>query len=272
MSNAIVRVLVSAAAIPIIISASYFGGYFFLSFVLIVSLVSFYEFVQLASKKNAYAQLTLGLISVFSFVANAYLKIIDQFFLLLLSILLLTFAELFRNKFSPLLNLGAAILGITYIGLFSSSIVSLREFFNNSAADYLKGGYLIISILASIWICDSAAYYIGTAIGKHKLFPRVSPNKSWEGSIAGFVFALAAIIIAKLLVLQFLSWFSVIGIGFIIGVFGQIGDLIESLFKRDAGVKDSSNIIPGHGGIFDRFDSLIYCAPLILLLMELLEK
>ena len=131
---------------------------------------------------------------------------------------------------------------------------------------------LIISIFAAIWICDSAAYYIGTAFGKHKLFVRVSPKKSWEGAIAGFVFAILAMIASKIIVLDFLSWNSTIGIGIIIGVLGQIGDLIESLFKRDSGVKDSSNLIPGHGGIFDRFDSLIFTAPLILILLILFER
>ncbi|HEX9740327.1 MAG TPA: phosphatidate cytidylyltransferase, partial [Ignavibacteriaceae bacterium] len=128
--------------------------------------------------------------------------------------------------------------------------------------------YLIISIFAAIWICDSAAYYGGTALGKHKLFARVSPNKTWEGAGFGFVFAVITIVLAKIIILNFLSLGTAIAIGIIIGLFGQIGDLIESLFKRDAGVKDSSSVIPGHGGIFDRFDSLLYTAPVILLYLK----
>jgi phosphatidate cytidylyltransferase len=127
-------------------------------------------------------------------------------------------------------------------------------------------------VFATIWICDSAAYYIGTAFGKHKLFPRVSPKKSWEGAIAGFVFAILAMVISKNIIIDFLSWNSVIGIGMIVGILGQVGDLIESLFKRDSGVKDSSNLIPGHGGIFDRFDSLIFSSPFILILLKIFES
>ncbi|RPI71948.1 MAG: phosphatidate cytidylyltransferase, partial [Ignavibacteriales bacterium] len=186
----------------------------------------------------------------------------------LLIVFLITLIELFRDNGSAILNIGASLLGIFYIGLFSSALLAIREFYPNIGDIYFRGGYLIISIFASIWICDSAAYYGGTALGKHKLFPRVSPNKSWEGAIFGFVFAIIAMLLAKIIVLNFLSWGTAIAIGIIVGVFGQIGDLIESLFKRDAEVKDSSSIIPGHGGIFDRFDSLLYTAPLILIYLK----
>jgi phosphatidate cytidylyltransferase len=272
MSNGVLRVVVSIIAIPFILAASYFGGYFFLFFVLVIALISFYEFSIIAQNKNMHANLFVGLVSVFFFVVNSYLKFFDRFYSLLLIIALLCLIELFRNKESALLNLGAAILGIAYIGLFSSSLVLLREFYNQPEESYSQGGLLIITIFASIWICDSAAYYIGTAFGKHKLFPRVSPKKSWEGAIAGFLFAILTMVSARLISLDFLSWTSVLGIGGIIGILGQVGDLIESLFKRDAGVKDSSGLIPGHGGIFDRFDSLIYSAPFILILVELVER
>jgi phosphatidate cytidylyltransferase len=151
------------------------------------------------------------------------------------------------------------------MGIFGSTLVGIREFYPDINGLYNNGGYLIISILATIWICDSAAFFGGTALGKHKLFPRVSPKKSWEGAIFGFVFAILAMILAKNIVLDFITLKDAIVIGFIIGTLGQIGDLTESLLKRDAGVKDSSNLIPGHGGIFDRFDSLLFSSPIIYL-------
>lgn len=272
MSNNALRVIVSVIAIPIILAASYFGRYFFLLFVLVVALVSFYEFALLARNKNMYANVEIGLLSVLFLVMNAYFVLFDNYNALLIIVAVISILELFRNKNSALMNLGATFIGVFYIGLFSSTLVSLREFYISQPLYYIFGGLIIIAVLVSIWICDSAAYYIGTAFGKHKLFPRVSPNKSWEGAIAGFVFALIAMITSKMLFLDFLSWSSVIGIGLIIGIFGQIGDLIESLFKRDVGVKDSSSLIPGHGGVFDRFDSLIFSAPLILILLELVER
>ncbi len=162
------------------------------------------------------------------------------------------------------------MLGIFYLGIFGSTLIGIREFYPNLDGLYYQGGYLIISIFASIWICDSAAFFGGTALGKHKLFPRVSPKKSWEGAIFGFVFAILAMILAKNILLDFLSFENSLIIGFIIGTFGQIGDLTESLLKRDAGVKDSSKIIPGHGGVFDRFDSLLFSSPIIYLYLTYL--
>ena len=176
--------------------------------------------------------------------------------------------ELFRNKGSVVKNLGATFLGILYIGLFSSTLIAIREFYPNTNDLYFKGGYLIISMVATIWVCDSAAFFGGTALGKHKLFPRISPNKSWEGALFGFVFAILTMVLAKVFVLDFLSWTNVIVLGIIVGIIGQLGDLVESSMKRDAGVKDSSSIIPGHGGIFDRFDSLLFSAPAVWLYLK----
>lgn len=208
--------------------------------------------------------------------------------ILLAAVAVLSVLELFRNNGSALLNLATTTFGILYISLFFGTLIGLRELFipldfpmlryfsseasftNPSAVDtvYRWGGAMVISLFAMIWICDTAAFHIGLAIGRHKLFPRVSPNKSWEGAVAGFVCALLAAAAAKVLVLGFLTMGSALVVGAIVGIFGQIGDLAESLLKRDAGVKDSSNLIPGHGGVFDRFDSLLLVSPLVYLYID----
>ncbi len=268
LSNNATRIIVSIFAIPVILAACYFGGIYFLLFTLFIASAAFYEFVLLARNKGANANLWFGLAAIILLIINQSLVYIDFFSFILVIVFLLTLIELFRNKGSAILNIGTTLLGIFYIGLFSAALLSLREFYPRIDEIYLRGGYLIISIFGAIWICDSAAYYGGTALGKHKLFPRVSPNKSWEGAIFGFIFAVITTVLAKIIVLNFLSWSTVFAIGIIIGIFGQIGDLIESLIKRDAEVKDSSGIIPGHGGIFDRFDSLLYTAPIILVYLK----
>jgi len=191
--------------------------------------------------------------------------------------------ELFRNKPQAIANAAATVFGVTYVSFFLGALVGVRELFvpadfpvyahfqvpgpsltsEVEQTIYRWGGLTIIAIFASIWICDSAAYFAGRAIGRHKLFERVSPKKTWEGAIAGFVGAVLAFVAAKALVLPYLSFSSAIICGAIIGSFGQLGDLVESLMKRDAGVKDSSALIPGHGGIFDRFDSLLFVSPLL---------
>jgi phosphatidate cytidylyltransferase len=268
LSNNLLRVIVAVIAIPLILAASYFGGIFFFFFTSFIILVSYYEFTRLVLKKGAQSNLWVGLFAIFIFLLNQYKPFIDTYALLLVLTVLILITELFRNKGTEIFNLGTTFLGIFYIGLLGSSLVGIREFYPRVGDLYQRGGWIIISVFASIWVCDSAAYYGGTALGRHKLFLRVSPNKSWEGAIFGFVFAIITMIAAKFLVLDFLSWQTIIVFGFITGIIGQIGDLTESLIKRDAGVKDSSNIIPGHGGIFDRFDSLFLSAPLILFYLK----
>jgi phosphatidate cytidylyltransferase len=257
------RVIVSVVAIPVILIATYLGGYYFVAFVIIISLMSFYEFSLIVRNKNAYANLVLGELIILLFLLNQFKTFIDTYSLILISSLTLLILELFRNKGSAILNLGVTFLGIFYIGIFSTALIALREFYNIVGHDYIYGAYLVISIFVSIWIGDSAAYYGGTAFGKHRLFPRVSPKKSWEGAILGFIFSVATMILAQIIILDFLSILNALVIGIVIGVVGQIGDLVESLLKRDAIVKDSSSLIPGHGGFFDRFDSLLFSAPVI---------
>lgn len=262
------RVTVSLIGIPLILIASFLGGYYFFFLVAAISLLSFYEFSLLVRNKGSNLNLPLGSIIIFILLLDSYRNFIDiKVIILLASLLLLTF-ELFRNKGSAIYNLGSTFLGIFYIGLFATSLISLREFYSSSIETNNYGAYLVISVLASIWIGDSAAYYGGITFGRHKLFPRVSPKKSWEGAIFGFIFSVGALILAKVIVLNFLSWINVLVIGIIIGIIGQIGDLVESLLKRDSEVKDSSSLIPGHGGFFDRFDSLLFSAPVIWLYIK----
>ncbi len=263
MSNLSTRVIVALFAIPLIIILSIAGKVPFLIFVFFIGLVSFFEFSNILKRRRFFPNQLMGGLSVFAVILNSYIKFIEFEFLFLIIVALLLLIELFRNKDSAIGNIGASLIGIFYIGFFSSSLVKIREFYSETLFNYDQGGYLIISILASIWICDSAAYFIGTAFGNHKIFPRISPNKSWEGTIAGFIFSVITMIVAKFLLLDLVSIGNAVVVGVIIGVFGQAGDFVESMIKRDANVKDSSSLIPGHGGIFDRFDSLIFSAPLI---------
>lgn len=267
VGNTAIRIIVSIIAIPAILLVSYLGGYYFFCFCLLIGIISYYELWNFVKSKNIDANLLPGITSVVLIIANVFNHFLDFYFLAILITAAVTLIELFRENGSPIINTGTTLLGIFYIGLFSSTLVYLRELYPTG---YEKGGFIIISVLVSIWICDSAAFFGGTALGKHKLFPRVSPKKSWEGAVFGLFFAIISMIIFKLVLLDFLSWKNVIIIGLIVGVIGQVGDLIESLFKRDVGIKDSSAFIPGHGGIFDRFDSLLYTGPIVLLYLKYL--
>lgn len=204
-----------------------------------------------------------------------------------LAVITILLVEMFRNQDNAIQNISTTVLGIFYVPLFLGTLVGLRELFipydfpvfqffpveailSDSVTNqiYLWGGYTVLTIFATIWICDTAAYFGGKMFGKHKLFERVSPHKTWEGAISGFIFAIAFVVTAKYLVLDYLSVENAVVIGVIVGVFGQLGDLAESKLKRDAGVKDSSTLIPGHGGVLDRFDSVLFVAPLVFLYLD----
>lgn len=215
-------------------------------------------------------------------VALPFLTMAQWFVILYLTFIpLMMTLELFRSKPGPIVNISTSVFGASYLGLFFGALVGLRELFvpedfpvgaffpvhgvsvpeEVSSQLYGWGGYTVIAVFVAIWVCDSAAFSVGRKLGRHKLFPRVSPNKTWEGAVAGFVAALAVFVLARALVLPYLSVAQSLVCGSIVGVVGQVGDLAESLLKRDAGVKDSSSLIPGHGGVLDRFDSLLFVAP-----------
>ncbi|HEX2868232.1 MAG TPA: phosphatidate cytidylyltransferase [Ignavibacteriales bacterium] len=274
LGNTATRIIVSLAAIPLILLACYFGGVFFLLFIAAIGAVAFWEFSRMAGKKNALAQDALGLIAVLLIITDAYFRFMDFKMMVYFFMVLFLVYELFRNKNSAIFNLGVTLLGVFYIGLFSGAMIEIREYFTRQGFtdDYSQGGFLMISILASIWVCDSAAFFAGSALGRHKLFPRVSPKKSWEGAVAGFIASVAAMVVMKIFLLNFITVLDAAVIGLVVGTIGQIGDLTESLLKRDAGVKDSSNLIPGHGGIFDRFDSLLLTSPVVYLYMVYFVK
>jgi phosphatidate cytidylyltransferase len=263
--NVVSRVTVTVVAIPIIVGLSYIGGWFFFSLVSAITILSLYEFYKLAEKKSYFPNYFLGLLFSAAVLTLFFYKRSDLlFYLIFVFISISAIIELFKKENNSIVNLGVTIFGAIFIGLFFSTLIGIREFFGSyGTAEYSKGGYIIVTIFATIWICDSSAYFGGTAIGKRRLLERISPKKSWEGAIFGFVFAILTVIAAKYLILSFLSWFDVLYIGIIVGLIGQIGDLIESMIKRDAGVKDSSNLIPGHGGVYDRFDSLLFVSPFI---------
>jgi len=270
--NLATRVVVALFGIPLMIFLCIVGKIPFLIFALIIGVVSFFEFSKIISKRKFHPNLFIGTASVVLMILNSYLYFVETHILILIIIPIILLSELLRRGESSTANLGTTLLGIFYIGLFSAALVELREFYSDSHFQYDNGGYIILSMFASIWICDSAAYFIGSAYGRHKVLPRVSPNKSWEGAVAGFVFSIITMVVAFELILDFLSLKDAILIGIIVGLFGQAGDFVESQIKRDANVKDSSSLIPGHGGIFDRFDSILFSAPIVYLYLYFLNS
>ncbi|GMU86430.1 MAG: phosphatidate cytidylyltransferase [Ignavibacteriales bacterium] len=263
--NTAVRIAVSLIAIPVILWAVISGQIPFLIFTLVVGTIAFYEFVRISEKKSAFPQLLMGLAAIIFLQINQYWHLMEFNLAVLIISLALLVRELFRNNGSAILNLGTTVLGIFYIGLFTLTLLQIREYFPVNE----QGGYLILSMFASIWICDSSAYFGGLTFGKHRLMERVSPKKSWEGAVFGFGGAILSYYLAHIWILDFLTLRDVVILGVITGIVGQMGDLIESLVKRDANVKDSSALIPGHGGMFDRFDSMLFVSPVVYIYLKL---
>ncbi|QFT88898.1 Phosphatidate cytidylyltransferase [Bacillus sp. THAF10] len=173
-------------------------------------------------------------------------------FLLLIVLLLLAYTVLSKNKFN-FDDVGFTLLSTIYVGLGFYYFIEIRE---------LALAYVFFALFV-IWTTDSGAYFIGKSMGKTKLWPHISPNKTVEGSIGGVVCAIIVAIIFQIVVGFDYSIFTTIIVAALLSVFGQIGDLVESALKRHYQIKDSGSILPGHGGILDRFDSLLFVLPLL---------
>ena len=250
MSNTLKRILISVIAIPLILYASYAGGYPFFTFCLLLQTLSLYELLKMFDSKELTPLLYFSLfVSVVIFVGFVFFK---EFFciILLLSIFSVVIVEALRKEKNKIKNAGQVFFGFVYITFPFALFYKLDK------------NYIYVYLLfLLIWANDSFAFFGGKYFGKHK-FSRISPNKTVEGLISGFIFTIITSLVFHLIVNDVTITDSLV-VGVLVGIFGPAGDLFESYLKRFTNVKDSSNIIPGHGGILDRFDSLIVCVPIV---------
>lgn len=184
------------------------------------------------------------------------------FLVYLFTIMYLFISELYLKHENPINNWAYTMLSQMYIAM-PLSLINVLAFMGSADGEVHYNYVLPLSVFVFLWVNDSGAYCCGSLLGRHKLFPRVSPGKSWEGSIGGAVLVVVvAYVISQLLgtssPLTALEW---MGLGLVVVIFGTWGDLVESLFKRTLGIKDSGNILPGHGGMLDRFDSSLMAFP-----------
>ena len=179
----------------------------------------------------------------------------------LVTIVYLLIAELYLKQDDPIQDWAYTMLSQMYIAL-PFSLLNVLAFTANGSGMVAFNTLLPLSVFVFLWVNDTGAYCVGSLLGRHKLFPRISPGKSWEGSIGGAVFVLAAAwAVSYFLDDVMLNLYEWLGLGLVVVIFGTWGDLVESLFKRTLGVKDSGSILPGHGGMLDRFDSSLLAIP-----------
>lgn len=273
MKNLIIRALTGIIFVVVLISAIYIHPIFFLILFCIITGLTLWEFGGLVKHyENANLQRTVNVLGgVYLFIATfVYANGLTDgkiFLPYLLFIMLTMIAELYYKAPNPINNWAFTLFAQIYCaGSFSMLNFIGAEPGTPGVMSYTP--LFIMAIFIFVWLDDTGAYLVGSLIGKHKLFERISPKKSWEGFFGGLILALASS--------QAFAWFAPeinrmnwLGLAATVVLFGTWGDLIESLLKRTLGVKDSGNVLPGHGGMLDRFDSVMLAVPASYIYIEL---
>lgn len=269
MNNFLIRTITGSLFVILVVASLLLGQYTYLSFSGLVIFLSMLEFYRLAKLERTSAQVFLGIAGGLALFFLSWLIMIQKleiksFILLLPFIFFIFIAELFRNRRKPFANIAYTITGMIYIALPFSFF---HAFVYTSGNQMHYNPYLLLGIFILMWVFDSCAYLVGVTIGKRRLFERISPKKSWEGFIGGILLTLpvAWFYASYSGLLHAVDW---LAIALIVSVFGTLGDLIESMFKRSLGTKDSGKILPGHGGILDRFDGIFISSPMIYLYLQ----
>lgn len=252
MTNFAKRTIIGVLGIPVLLGLIYLKGIYFLIFILGINIVGLWELYRLFEKKNFYPLKLLSIVLSCVLIIIYYLREPYLVYFVILSVTVIVSVEVFRKVRHNPINSFISIFGFVYI---TASVIFLNELIKEPAYN------AVIYIIVLIWACDIFAYFGGKFFGKHQLSP-ISPKKTWEGAISGFIMTIVSSLLLKYFYADSISVLDAVMLGIIVGVLGQVGDLFESFLKRFAGVKDSSAIIPGHGGILDRFDSLLFSAPI----------
>jgi phosphatidate cytidylyltransferase len=257
------RILSAIVFIPILAYILVKGGMLFLILVTLLIALGLWEFFSMMSVQGLRPYRWIGLTTGVAVAWFVYSGLPTHANLFLSAFVIGTMAlELLRPRDHGIEPVSVTIFGVLYVGWLSAHLLYLRELPHTIGVPYPEGVAFVLLAVVPTWACDTSAYAIGQAIGRHRLHPAVSPKKSVEGSVAGLVAAVGGALLAHFWFLPVLELWQALVLGVLIGVFGQVGDLVESLLKRTSQAKDSATWIPGHGGVLDRFDSLFFTAPL----------
>lgn len=249
------------------------GSYTFASLFLVLSGFALREFYALCRKAGYSPQVYSGLVSgaaifVLSYFVAQKSLTFNTFNYLLPLIYAIPVYELFRKKKEPLANIALTSFGIIFVSIPFSLLNFLA--FHNAQGMPVYDYALLISLFVFIWTGDSGAYIFGVRFGRHRLFERISPKKSWEGLVGGVITAIFAAWVLSI-IFPYYQFSVLAAMAFLVVISGTLGDLIESMIKRSIGVKDSGRFMPAHGGLLDRFDSILLASPLIYFVIQFFQ-
>ncbi|MCK4236559.1 MAG: phosphatidate cytidylyltransferase, partial [Candidatus Krumholzibacteria bacterium] len=251
--------------IPCLIIIARRGGFYYLALIDIMILVGLWEFYKMMEAKGLKPYKTIGILSGLALSWYVFFRqgIYANFFLSVIFIGVMTLELVRREKGLAVYHISVTIFGVFYVAWLGSHLVLLRELPHLKGLDYSIGFSFVIVVFVLTWCYDTGAYTIGRLFGRRRIFPGISPGKTLEGVFGGIAFSLIGILIARSVIASYLTTVQAVGLAFIASVVGQLGDLVESMLKRDVKIKNSSGAIPGHGGVLDRFDSLLFTSPLL---------
>jgi len=258
------RLIIGFTLAPVFLGAAWFGGGWFLAIVALIAVFSQYELLKMIQYPPRVLMVLTLIVTPLCLLAM-YFERFDLVFLILLFAAIFTNFSLLFYKDSEFLKMSFVGLGsVIYPGLSLGALILLRNIeISGLSVSVDIGRNVVIGVIIAVYATDIAAYYVGKLIGRHPLFLSVSPKKTIEGAVGGFVFSCLAMLILWMVgFIPIFHLFDYIALAVCAGLFGQMGDLVESKIKREIGVKDSSNILLTHGGFLDRFDSLAVVAPL----------
>lgn len=272
MNKLVTRSITGIVLVLVMLGAVIASQYSFIVLFILILAAGLAEFLNLYNQSDIKPNKWLCFVASFVLFGTSYFvaqgSIGAKYFLLLFPLFILIMAaELYRKKQFPIENIAVTIFSIVYLAIPLALVNFLV--FPEILPGHVYSPKLLIALFILIWTNDSGAYLVGVSIGKHRLFERISPKKSWEGAIGGTLAAvIAAIIISKYIPeIQLIHW---IAISILTVVSSIYGDLTESMFKRYFQIKDSGHIFPGHGGILDRFDSILFAVPVIVLYLKII--
>ncbi|MEZ4387517.1 MAG: phosphatidate cytidylyltransferase [Candidatus Krumholzibacteriia bacterium] len=248
------RLLAILVGVPCLYIITERGGAFFLILIDLMIILGLHEFFLLMEAKGYRPSRWLGYSGALVVSWHAYSGGPGLTLIMTVILLLIMSREVFRQQVDQALtNIAVTVLGVMYVGWLGSHFILLREL----GSDLVYFGTLVI------WACDTLAYVVGVSFGRRKLVPHISPGKTWAGAVGGLVGGALAGWLCAITFVSVVTPLSGTLLGLLCAVVGQVGDLVESLLKRDAGLKDSARLIPGHGGVLDRVDSLLFTIPLL---------